>query len=85
MQYCCHHNHAIQFRIQNKLQKADEKILRKGIRNFNRGILKELSKPFCVFTQTKRSKNGVALIWMHRDAFYISFESRPYFLRKDIL
>ncbi|MCS5711927.1 GNAT family N-acetyltransferase [Candidatus Berkiella aquae] len=49
----------------------DDKILRDGIVNFNREVVKEKATHFSIFAKDSNNIIGGALVWEHSDALYL--------------
>lgn len=62
---------SIQYFIDNSPKPADDKILREGIVNFNREIVKEKATHFSIFAKNNTEIVGGVSVWEHSDALYI--------------
>lgn len=61
----------IEYTIDQNPKPEDDKVLREGIVNFNKEVIKEKASHFNVFAKANSQIIGGALVWEHSDAFYI--------------
>ncbi|MGE3319480.1 MAG: GNAT family N-acetyltransferase [Candidatus Berkiella sp.] len=61
----------IEYTIDQNPKPEDDKILREGIVNFNKEVIKEKATHFSIFAKNNSQVVGGALVWEHSDALYI--------------
>lgn len=61
----------IEYSIDQNPTPEDDKVLREGIVNFNREVIKEKASHFSIFAKDNTQIVGGALVWEHSDALYI--------------
>lgn len=61
----------IEYTIDQNPRPEDDKVLREGIVNFNREVIKEKATHFNVYAKENNQIVGGALVWEHSDALYI--------------